>query len=181
MKIYSISFVLEFFYALMIVYTPLYLLNFGLSWDQIGIIFTIMLIPFVVLEYPLGFIADKKFGEKEMIIAGLLVMGFSAGSIFFISSKAVWIWALVLLMTRIGAATIEILRDSYFYKKIDGRDIDLISFFRTARSTAYVFATAVSAISLVFFPLKSTFLLTAAVVLLGLYPAFKLVDNECEA
>jgi len=178
MKIYTISLVLEFFYALMIVYTPLYLLDHGLSWGQIGIIFTIMLIPFVIFQYPIGRLADKRFGEKEMLVAGLIIMAFSTGSIFFITSKAVWVWALVLFATRIGAAAIEILRDSYFYKKIDGRDVDVISFFRTAVSVGYILATAVSALLLVVFPVKYVFLLVFVVIIAGLYPAFKLIDNK---
>jgi hypothetical protein len=84
-------------------------------------------------------------------------------------------------MTRIGAAIIEILRDSYFYKKIDGRDMDVISFFRTACSIGYISAAALSALLLVVFPMKYVFLLVAAATLAGLYPAFKLIDNKCEA
>ncbi|MDZ4384874.1 MAG: MFS transporter, partial [Candidatus Moranbacteria bacterium] len=45
MRIYYISFVLEFFYALMIIYTPIYLRNLGYSWENIGWIFTAMLAP----------------------------------------------------------------------------------------------------------------------------------------
>ena len=180
MKIYAISFVLEFFYALMVVYTPLYLLDRGLSWSQIGIVFTIMLIPFISLEYFVGFLADKRLGEKEMIIGGLLIVAISTASIFFITSNAVWIWASVLLVTRIGAATIEVLRDSYFYKKIDGRDMDIISFFRTAVSVAFITSTAISALLLLVVPVKYTFLLVALVALLGLYPALNLVDNKSE-
>lgn len=181
LNIYMISLALEAFYALMIVYTSLYLLHIGLSWQQIGIIFTVMLVPFVVIEYPLGILADKKFGEKEMIILGLLIMGISSASIFFIHSKSLIIWSVVLLMTRIGAATVEVLRDSYFYKKIDGRDVDLISFFRTTRSVAYLLAAGISAMILVVLPMEYVFLLVGLLVLLGLYPALKLVDNKSEA
>ncbi|MDD5396515.1 MAG: MFS transporter [Candidatus Moranbacteria bacterium] len=181
LNIYVISLALEAFYALMIVYTPLYLLDLGLSWQQIGVVFTVMLIPFVVLEYPIGFLADKKFGEKEMIIMGLLLMGVSSASIFFIHSVSIVVWSLVLLSTRIGAATVETLRDSYFYKKIDGRDVDLISFFRTTRAVAYMVATGVSAMLLIIAPMKYIFLLVAGLVLIGLYPAIRLVDNKSEA
>ena len=181
LNIYVISLALEAFYALMIVYTPLYLLDLGLSWQQIGVVFTIMLIPFVVLEYPIGILADKKFGEKEMIIIGLLIMGVSSFGIFFLHTKSILLWALVLLATRIGAATVEILRDSYFYKKIDGRDVDLISFFRTTRSVAYILATGLSAMLLIIAPMKYIFLLVAIMVFIGLYPAIKLIDNKSEA
>lgn len=180
MRIYWVSFVLEFFYALMTVYTPLYLLDLGMSWTQIGVIFTIMLIPFIVVNYPVGLIADKKLGEKEMIIFALFVMAFSTFSIFFVTSTSVIVWGFVLLLTRVGAAMIETLRDSYFYKRIDGDDMDIISFFRTSRSVAYIAATAVSAMLLVIFPVKAMFLFLALVILLALYPAFTLVDNKCE-
>src|SRR3990172_3033443 len=60
MRIYYISFVLEFFFALMVIYTPLYLLDMGVSWSQIGVIFTIMLAPFVLLQYPAGILTHKK-------------------------------------------------------------------------------------------------------------------------
>ena len=39
----------------MIIYTPIYLHeHLLLGWDQIGFIFTIMLLPFIILEFPLG-------------------------------------------------------------------------------------------------------------------------------
>ena len=180
LNIYMVSLALEAFYALMIVYTPLYLLGRGFSWEQIGLIFTVMLIPFVVLEYPIGILADEKFGEKEMIIGGLLIMAFSSLAIFFVSSNSIFVWAAILLLTRVGAASVETLRDSYFYKKIDGRDVDLISFFRTTRAVAYLLATGLSAMLLIIAPMKYIFLLIAGMVLLGVYPAFRLVDNKGE-
>lgn len=181
MRIYWISFALEFFYALMVLYTPLYLLDLGMDWKQIGIVFTVMLIPFTVLGYPAGMLADKKIGEKEMIIGSLLLISFSTASIFFIKGNSVLTWAAVLFMTRAGAAVLETLRDSYFYKRIDARDMDMISFFRTARSTAYLLSTVLTALILVFLPIKFIFLFIALAVMFALYPAITLVDNKSEA
>lgn len=180
MGIYYISFVLEFFFALMVIFTPLYLLDIGFSWDKIGIIFTIMLVPFVLLQYPAGILADKKLGEKEMIIAALLIMAGSTLSVYFIQSLSVLVWGAALFATRIGAALIEILRDSYFYKKIDGHDVDLINFMRTSTPVAYILSTAMSTIFILVFSLKFAFILVALVVLSALYPAFKLRDNPSE-
>ena len=181
MKIYFVSLALEFFFALMVVYTSLYLLELGMSWSKIGIIFTVMLIPFVILGYPVGFLADKKFGEKEMIIIGLFIMVVSSGIIFFITSTSIWVWSSVLFVTRIGATMVETLRDSYFYKKIDGRDVDIISFFRTTPSVAYILATSISAIVLIFFPLKSIFLIISLSGILAIFAAARLIDNKGEA
>lgn len=180
MRIYYISFVLEFFYALMVIYTPIYLRDLGFSWEDIGMIFTVMLIPFVLFQYPVGMLADKKTGEKEFLIGAIFMMGISTILIYFMGAGSVITWALILFLTRVGASLIEILRDSYFYKRIDCRDIDVINFFRTSLPVAYIFATVLSAFVFLFLPIKFAFILTGIVVLSALYPAFRLTDNRSE-
>ncbi len=180
MRIYYISFVLEFFYALMVIYTPIYLRDLGFSWGEIGKIFTVMLIPFVIFQYPAGLLADKKMGEKELLFFSVLIMGISTIAIYFIGAGSVFSWALVLFITRIGASLIEILRDSYFYKRIDCRDVDVIDFFRTSLPMAYIFATIFSSFVFLFLPIKFVFILTGIIVLSALYPAFRLTDNRSE-
>lgn len=180
MRAYYVSFALEFFYALMIIYSPLYMRDLGMSWNKIGSIFTFMLVPFVILQYPMGMLADKRFGEKEFMIVSIFIMGFSTIAVFFTTSTSIFVWAIVLFLTRIGAALIEVLRDSYFFKRIDGRDVDIIDFYRTAQSTAFILATAISTIMLIFFPVRSVFLAVAVVIFLALIPAFRLEDNKCE-
>jgi MFS family permease len=179
-RIYYISAALEFFYALMVMFTPIYLLDIGFGWNQIGIIFTVMLIPFVLLQYPAGIIADKWLGEKELIIFSLFAMAISTLGIYYMGSKSIAIWAIVLFATRIGAAVLEALRDSYFYKRIDSRDVDLIDFFRTAGPAGFILAAACSTVLLLFVSVKAVFALIAIFLLSALYPAFRLIDNECE-
>jgi len=179
MRIYYISFILEAFFALMVIYTPIYLREMmGFSWPEIGRIFTVMLIPFVLLQFPAGFLADRKWGEKEMLIFGILLMSASTSYIYFATSGGVLFWSLTLFATRIGAAIVEVLRDSYFYKQVDGKDVDLIDFFRTASSIGHIFSTLLAALLLIFFPLKLAFLLIAIFVLTSLIPAFNLKDSK---
>ncbi len=180
LKIYYVSFLLEFFYFIAIVYIPIYLRNLGLEWSQIGIIFIFMLLPFILFEYPVGMLADKKTGEKELIIFGIFIISISSLSIFFVDTTSLVVWAVVLFITRIGASLIEILRDSYFYKRIDGCDVDVIGFFKTSRPVGFLTASIASAILLLFFPLKYIFILLSVMLFTGLYPAYKLVDNLCE-
>jgi MFS family permease len=180
LRIYCVSFALEFFYALMVIFTPLYLRDLGLGWDSIGIIFTVMLVPFVIFQYPVGLLADKKTGEKELIILALFVMGLATLLVYLTHSTSIFVWALILFATRIGASFLEILRDSYFYKRISCDDIDLIDFFRTARPVAYIAGSIISTMVLLHFPLKSVFLLVAFVSFFAIWPAVKLVDNKSE-
>ena len=180
LKAYYIAFVLDFFYALTIIYVPLHLLSLGLSWHDLGFVFTIMLIPFVLIQYPAGMLADRKLGEKELLIFSLLVISLSTASIYFVETPSIALWSFILFITRIGAALIEVLRDSYFYKRIDGHDVDLIDFFRTSRPVAYILASIFSTLLLFVFPLKSVFILISVVAAIGLYPAFTLADNKAE-
>lgn len=181
LRIYYISFVLEFFFAVMTIYIPIYLLGAGFSWAQIGKIFTVMLIPFVLVQYPIGLLADKKFGEKELLIFSIIIMGFSTLAAYFVESKSIAVWAAALFATRVGAALLEVLRDSYFYKRIDGHDVDIINFFRTAMPAAYILATAVFSVIFFFSPdIKLSFILAGLVAISALYPTWKLVDNKCE-
>jgi MFS family permease len=162
----------------MIIYTPIYLRDLGFSWVDIGKIFTTMLLPFVLLQYVIGYWADNKIGEKKLLIFALLVMGCSTTTIYFVESKTILTWMIILFTTRIGASMIEILRDSYFYKKIDRTDVDLINFFRTALPVAYICATASSSFLFLFLPVKFAFILTGIVVLSAIYPAYYLINNK---
>ncbi|KKP66903.1 MAG: hypothetical protein UR66_C0003G0057 [Candidatus Moranbacteria bacterium GW2011_GWE1_35_17] len=180
MRIYYVSFVLEFFYALMIIYVPIYLLEKGFTWDQLGVAFTVMLIPFVLVQYPVGLMADKKTGEKEFLIFSFFILGISTLLFYLSDSKDIMVWTTILVLGRIGAALIEILRESYFFKRIDGNDVDIVDFFNTSRPVAFIIATAISSILLLFFSTTSVFLLVAIVCFSAIYPALKLADNKSE-
>lgn len=179
-RIYLASFALEFFYAIMIVYMPFRLLDLGFSWNEIGVMFTVMLLPFALLQYPIGRLADRYYGEKEMLIGSLLLMAVSVGAVALISAKLFWLWTLILLLTRIGAAAVEVLRDAYFYKQIDGNDGDLIAFFRTNRPVANIVAAALAAVVLSATGLPAVFWLSVVVSLFAAFSLRNLRDTEPE-
>lgn len=178
--IYAVSWTLEFFYVVMIIYTPILLLAQGFEWSAIGIIFTVMLIPFVVLQYPLGILADKRFGEKELLFVALVIMGVATTVVGFTRSTDIVFWAGLLFVTRLGAAAIEVLRDSYFYKQIVPGDTDIVAFFRTARPTANIFGAGVSLLFLAFFSVHSLFYLVGAIALAVCFAVLQLDDTTSE-
>ncbi|MEI8103629.1 MAG: MFS transporter [Candidatus Moraniibacteriota bacterium] len=181
LRIYGVSFALEFFYVVMIVYMPLRLLDLGFSWTQIGLIFTVMLLPFVIIQYPLGVLADKRWGEKEMLLIALAILAVSTGVAAFSSSTSLGFWMVVLFVTRIGAAAIEVLRDAYFYKQIDGDDGDIIAFFRTTRPTANIVVAILGAVLLLWFPLTIVFILSVLVSMSVLCMTFSLKDTVIDS
>ena len=167
-SILFIQFLLQFFYAWMIIYTPLYLHTVaGFDWPTIGVIFTAMLAPFVLLEGPLGWVADK-VGEKTILSVGFVIMGASTGLIGYVTDHNIYIWAAILFMTRVGAAMVEVMADTYFFKKVDATNSNVISFSRMARPTAYVVGPVVATLLFTVFDMKGLFIFLGLFMLYGL-------------
>ena len=178
-KIFYLSFLLQVFYAVMVVYTPIYLnQTIGLHWNQIGLIFTIMLLPFVILEYPTGYLADKYFGEKELLTLGLIITALASILIFLTSTTNILTWALLLFLSRVGASLIEIMRETYFFKKVDAKDIGLINAFRSTSPLSYIFVPLFAGLVLYFLPINYVFLVLSLIMISGLYFALTLKDTK---
>ena len=176
-RAYVINLLLQFFYCWMVIYTPLYLheyLHFG--WEKIGIIFTFMLLPFVILDYPLGRLSDK-MGEKKMLITGFVIAIISTLLIPFIHQPILILFAVLLFCTRVGAATVEIMSESYFFKEITERDADVISFFRNTYPLAYVIGPLFAIPTLLLVPsFEYLFIVLAIIMLIGLWITLRLKD-----
>lgn len=178
-KIFVVNLLLNFFFAWMIIYTPIYLnRHLGLGWDQIGIIFTIMLLPFILFPLLLGRLADRRFGEKEFLTAGFIVIALATATIAFIDSSSVLVWGLVLFATRVGASIIETMSESYFFKQVDARNVNIISFFRNTAPLAFIIGPLVAMIFLTFAPFQYLFVALGAIMLLGLYYSLTLKDTR---
>lgn len=118
------------FYATMVIYSPLYLSALGVPLTSyMTIILPLALIPLVILPYELGYLADKKFGEKEMLIIGLLILTVTSLLFVVISTTALWVWALLLIISRIGASFVETMSFSYYFKKVGAEDPSLTALF----------------------------------------------------
>jgi MFS family permease len=176
-KIYFINLILKFFFAWMVIYTPIYLHEYlSLGWESIGLIFTVMLVPFVLVDFPLGRLSDKQ-GEKKVLIAGFLITIFFTFIIPFIAMPKIWLWAIILFGTRLGAATIEVMAESYFFKEIREKNADEISFFRNTYPLSFVIAPLVAIPMLFFIPsFKYLFFVLSAILLSGLFIALRLKD-----
>lgn len=178
-KIFLISFLLNFFFSWMIIYTPIYLSHhIGFTWHKIGIIFTIMLLPYVLFELPLGKLADWKFGEKEFLTIGFIIIGISTMTMAFIDSRNFLIWAAILFITRIGGSFIEISSESYFFKQIDDTDTNIISFFRNTRPLAFIIAPIIATVILRIFPYQYLFLILGIIMIFGLRYSLTLRDTK---
>ncbi|MDQ3245147.1 MAG: MFS transporter [bacterium] len=166
-KIYLINLVLRFFFAWMIIYMTIHLhQNIGFSWDKIGFIYAIMLLPFVLLSYPLGKLSDQ-IGEKKLLILGFLFMIVFTSMIPFIHTTTMWIWASILFLTRVGAATVEVMSESYFFKIVSEEHADAIAFFRNTGPIAFTIAPLLAVPILIYIPEFSYLFFVLSAILLG--------------
>ena len=178
-RILAVDFLLCLFYAVMVIYMPLYLHeHLGLPWNELGLVFTIMLVPFVILELPLGRIADRWMGEKEILMGGLVITGLSTSVLAFIPSASWLVWAGLLFITRVGAAGIEVMKEAYLFKKIDGSDTSLISLSRIIVPFSYLIGPLFVSLILLFFDFNYVFFFLGLLVLSGLFFTAKLKDTK---
>ena len=137
-----------------------------------------MLLPFALIQYPLGRLADLKYGEKEMMAAGFIIMGLSTMALPLFSVKSVAVWAFALLITRIGAATVEIMIETYFFKTVSPRDSAVLGSFRITRPLSYFIAPIITLFGLYITTAPNIFLIVGMIALIGLYPALTIKDTN---
>lgn len=168
----------QLFFAGSIIYVPLYLFSEGVSWQIIGTISALSVLPYLVLEIPLGTLADRAWGEKEITLAGLFITG---GSLVLMSTTPLSefiVWTLWYLLANVGGALIEVGTESYFFKQVTESDADLIGAFRMLRPLGGLGAPLLAALTLPFVGLAGVFAVFGAALLLGLVPLKDLTDTR---
>jgi MFS family permease len=177
-SLFIIHSLLKFFYAWVVLYIPFYLItNIGFSVSETTFIIAIALTAFVILEYPLGYIADRYLGEKEFLILGFIIISISTALLSFITEANFWVWAVALFSTRIGASMIEVMNETYFFKKINSSDINVLGFFRILGPLAYTVAPLIASILLMIIDIRFLFLILGAIMLYGVKHSLALKDT----
>lgn len=179
-SIIFMHFLLSFFYVWMVVYTPIYLnTHMGIvTSDILGKIIPIALIPFILFEVFFGKLADTKYGEKEILTIGFILMGLSTASIFWVTTSSIMFWAALLFVTRTGASAVEAMTESYFYKKVGPEDAHLITFMRTTRATSYIIGPIVGFIILSFLDFRYLFLILGVLMLSAVWFSLTIKDTK---
>lgn len=178
-NVFFAHFHLQLFFTWMVIYTPLYLATkAGFTWSEIGLILFVGLMAYVIFEYPVGVIADRLLGEKEMMLAGFAIIGFSTASLAFLPYGAIGLWMLAMFITRTGASLVESTTESYFFKHTDGEDANFISFFRITRPLSYVFGALLGSLTLLFLPFNTVFIVLGLLMFSGALFALQLKDTK---
>jgi len=164
-----INFLLQFFYVWMIIYTPIYFFNhLGFSWSQIGIMFTIMLVPFVILEFPIGIFIDKyNLNKKSLLYIGFAIIIASTALISFVATLSIIIWSIILFMTRVGASIIESTTEIYFFTNVKEEDAYLLGAYRDMMPISYIVAPIIATLVFLILPYKYLFVVLSVILTIG--------------
>lgn len=177
--IFMSQFIMRLFFAWMVIYTPIYLHEqIGFEWSAIGIIFTIMLLPYLLVEWPAGKLADSRFGETEMLTLGFIIAAFATVFISIVTEANLILWTIILLFTRLGISLVEIMTESYFFKHVDGNDADTISLFRMIRPLGYVIGPILATLLLLLIDLRFIFIVLSVILLYGIRYSLSIEDTR---
>ncbi|MDD2657728.1 MAG: MFS transporter [Candidatus Pacebacteria bacterium] len=162
-------FLLYLFYIWAALYIPVYLhTSLDISWSDLGWMFSVMLIPYALLEYPAGWVADQVLGDKELMFAGFIISGGALASLAFITSASpLALVLLILVASRIGAALIESMTEGHFFRRVSQNDINSMSVFRGIWPLANVIGPIIGSSILLFGSFSMLFALTGAFTLLA--------------
>jgi MFS family permease len=174
------QFLLQVFFTWMIIYVPLYLFSeLGLGWETISTIIAAGAFAYVLFEYPVGYLADRYFGEKEMMAYGFLILTVSSAWIAIMTPTAtVAAWMVLMFVTRVGASLVETTSESYFFKHTNGNSAELINIFRLTRPLANILGAMIGSVVLVVFPFSFTFIILALLMIPGFFFTMSITDTK---
>jgi MFS family permease len=174
-KLYLISFGLSFLYAAWN-FVPLLLIHKGLSLGALGLVYGISALPWVLFEYPVGRLADRRYGEKVFIVIGFVFM-VVASFAFSVLSTIPWLIG-ALLIGIIGSSLIERTHAAAFFRRVADNDVERISVWRTATGFAFVLGPLLAALIMLFAPLTFFFGIVGVLSLFFLATALALRSSR---
>lgn len=147
-------------------YTPIYLhTELGIPWSDLGCVFSIMLLPYILIQYPAGLLADRVFGDKELMLAGFILAGLSFAAVgLFTSSTPLMVIIIVLFVSRIGATLIEGMTEGHFFRRMSEKDVNAISVFRGIWPLTELTAPIIGSAILIFGNYQLFFMLTGGFI-----------------
>lgn len=178
-SVVTAHFLLQFFFAWIVIYFPLYLATeLAVPISTLGTIIAAGLMAYVLCEYPIGILADRFWGEKEMMAIGFVVLALSSASISFMATVGTVGWMTIMFMSRVGASLVEVTTESYFFKHVTSGDASLISLFRITRPAANLTGAVAGSAALLVLPFPLLFIVLGVLMIPGVIIAAYLVDTK---
>jgi MFS family permease len=134
--------VLQSYFQVSRLYIPLYLHTaLGMPWSELGWLIALSLVPVVLIEYPIGAIADHVFHDREFLLAGFLGTGIGYGLIAFVGAGTPFAVILgILVAANSMGAVAEAATESHFFRRVSERNAAAVGAFRMLRPVSALLA-----------------------------------------
>lgn len=164
-KAYFISFSLMSWIIVKRLYLPLYVVASGYLSSVTGVILSLGIIPFIILEEKIGKYADEK-GIRIPISAGFFIIA-TCLLLVFISPFPILNFIIIILAS-IGAAFIEPVQEYYLLKNTPKeQEEDLYGIYSTSVTVSSFLTPIIGALILAVLPFKFIFLVFAVLIALA--------------
>ncbi|MBU4246257.1 MAG: MFS transporter, partial [Nanoarchaeota archaeon] len=162
-KIFVSNLGLYFWSFVAFLYLPIILMSLGFDFGKIGIIFAIMIVPYIMLEYPIGRLAEKE-GSKKYISLGFFAITI-ASFLIYVNYGAINSMILFFFLAFMGAAAIEPLNEMELDKHSKKSNIiENMSVFKTSIRIAHFLGPLSAAAMISLFGMREMFLVLAIIM-----------------
>jgi MFS family permease len=164
----------NFWWILIYLFMPLYILKQGLGDLWIGYFLFAVAVPLVLAEYKISKFVGK-VGFQKMFKIGFLILAVAAIVCFFINN--IYAIMIILVLASIGPAILEPNTEAYFFDITPDKDESrFYGPFNTSIDVNQFVAKVVSSIALLFLPFKYIFLVFGAGMIVLFLLCFKIKD-----
>lgn len=168
---FLIAFGMYFWWSTSVIYMPLALSELGYSQEVVGIVYSLSVVPLILIELH-ATDAAKKFGVRRLLILGYAILTITL--LLFTQASASWLVKLMILVN-IGSAFIEPNKEVYFFKQVKQEDEDrFYGIYNTAYPIAYILAPTLGSLLLSSFGMNGIWFGAAFVFILITFAALSI-------
>ena len=161
---YFISLGLMAWLTIIYIYLPLYMSKEGLSEKTIGLVLAFTVIPLVILEIPVTKLT-KYFGYKKLFCFGFLLIALFGIATFF--TNQIYIKLLFFILTNLGIAFVEPLKEAYFFETNKRSDeVNFYPIFKTSSDVGNLTGPLIFSTILLFTNFSIMFLVASILMLI---------------
>jgi len=162
-KTYLLNVGLYFWVSIAFLYLPIIMRSLGLGFKSIGMVFAAIIVPYVLLEYPIGQLAQKE-GSRKYLSLGFLAIA-AASILIYANFGAIYSMALFFFLASMGAAMIEPLNEMDLNARSrNGKIVENMTIFKTSLRVAYFIGPLTAAALIEFFGMREMFLVLGIIM-----------------
>lgn len=161
-------------WTLIYLFMPLYIIRSGLHELWIGYFLSAVVFPLILFEYYFGKLAGK-IGFKKIFKIGYIIPCVLCLSCFFIGN--IYIILFLLVLASVGLSMLESTTEAYFFDVLKKKDVTrFYGPYNTTIDLNQLVSKIIASSLLIFFPLKSIFLLFGLFMFIMFIISFRIKD-----